>query len=119
MAFSEAQKIKLRKLLGWPAYATADTTLESAIALIGANADAQAEVEAVLAKIAIIETEIEGLHSIALAQKVEESELNPNRYRDLRTAGRREVRQLSILLNTEVRRDVFGTGFTGGFLRMG
>lgn len=108
--FSNAQRIKIRKYLGWPAFRAASTVLESAIDAVGGDVDGQTEVEAVLTKLATIETEIDSLHSIALAKKVEESELNPDRYRDLRAAGRRECQQLAILLNTEVVRDAFSGG---------
>lgn len=110
MAFSEAQKVKIRTYLGWPAYATNATTLEGAIDLIGGLAEAQTEVEGVLAAIGTIEAEIESLHAIALASKVEESTLNPARYRDLRAAGRRECVRLAALMNADIRRDVFGAG---------
>lgn len=119
MAFTGAERIKIRKLLGWPAYASFDTALESAMDAVGADTDGAAETRTVLSNIATIESEMLSLHGIALAHKVEESTLNENRYRDLRAAGRREVQQLSILLNAAIRRDVFGGGWSGGFLRQG
>lgn len=124
MAFTTAQKVKIRKYLGWPAYAFYDTSLESTIEAVGAIPEGQAEVEVVLANLATIETEITNLHGIALAQKVEESALNPKRYEDLRAAGRREVIQLATLLNAlgSIRSDVFATasaGMTSFPLRMG
>lgn len=119
MAFTGPERIKIRKYLGWPAFAATSTALESSIDTVGADADGVAEVRIVLANLASIETEIAGLHGIALAEKVEESTLNKDRYRDLRTAGRRECRQLSILLNAEIRRDAFGSGWVGGPLGAG
>lgn len=119
MAFTSAERVKIRLYLGWPGTANWDSSLESAIDIASADADVTAEVQTILADIASIETEIRGLHGIALAEKVEESTLNPRRYPDLRAAGRREVKKLSAFLNdAEIRRDVFATGWTGGFMRM-
>lgn len=114
-----AQRIKVKKYLGWPAYAVGDSRLEGVLDLVGADVDAQAAVESVLANLASIETEMAALHPIALADKVEESTLNRDRYRDLRVAGRRECQQLAILLNTEIRRDAFSAGWSGGAMRVG
>lgn len=120
MAFTTAQQIKIRFYLGFAAWQTSDSTLESAMAQVGGIPAAQVEVELVLSKLVAIEAEIDGLHSIALADKVEESKLNPYRYQDLAQAGRREVRRLSVLFgNCPIRRDVFGGGWSGGSLPMG
>ena len=118
--FTDANRIKIRKYLGWPAYRVTNTALESAIDECGSDVDAQAAVESVLTSIASVETEMAALHPIALAEKVEESTLNRNRYRDLRAAGRRECEQLAILLGTSVARDAFaGGGLTGVVLPWG
>jgi hypothetical protein len=120
VAFTNAERVKIRIDLGWPGTSNWDSSLESAIDAAGADADITTEVQTVLARIDTIETEIAGLHGIALAEKVEESTLNPRRYSDLRTAGRREVKKLSAMLNNaEIRRDIFATGWAGGFMRMG
>ena len=119
MALTEAQKIKIRKYLGWPGYKTWSTKLESIFDLVDATASYQTEVELSLSNLATIETELLALHPLALAGKAEESTLNPNRYRDLCNAGARECNQLACLLGTDVERNVFSTGFTGGSLGMG
>jgi hypothetical protein len=119
MAFTEAQRVTVRRYLGRPPYATWDTMLEGSLQTIGALPDAQAAVEDVLANLATIESEIKQLHGIALASKVEESMLNPRRYEDLRGAGRREVQALAGLMGTEPVRDVFSPGWAGGSMRMG
>ncbi len=120
MAFSNSERVKIRKYLGYPSFRSTDTSLESAIDLVGADVDGSAEVRIVLVNLATIETEISGLHGIALAEKVEESTLNPRRYADLRTAGRRECRQLAILLHATIADDAFATGgWSGGPLGAG
>lgn len=109
--FTTAQRVAIRRYLGFPLYAVASTTLESAIDACGNDVDMQAAVVSVLAAIASIETEIASLHPIALADKVEESTLNRDRYRDLRAAGRRECGQLANMLGMAGPvRDVFGGG---------
>lgn len=120
MAFTNAERVKIRVFLGWPGTPNWDTSLESAIDLASNDTDVAAEVRAILANLATIETEMTGLHGLALASKVEESTLDPDRYRNLRTAGRREVRKLAAMLNNAtVRRDVFSTGWSGGSMAMG
>lgn len=115
MAFTNAQRVKIRKYLGWPAWRTSSTVLESAIDLVGADVDGQAEVVTHLANLATIETEINSLHSVAVAKRAEETELNPDRYRDLRAAGRRECQAIAIICNTDVVRDIFGgSGMVSG-----
>jgi len=119
MSFTNAEKVQIRTYMGWPAFATSETILEGAMDLVGADVDGAAYVRAILVRIASIETEIAGLHPIALADKVEESSLNPDRYRDLRTAGRREVRALAICFRVTPIRDIFGIGWPGGFMAAG
>lgn len=109
--FTTAQRVTIRKYMGFPAFAVASTTLESGIDACGNDVDMQAAVVSVLANLASIETEMAALHPIALADKVEESTLNRDRYRDLRAAGRRECMQLAILLGfSGPVRDAFGGG---------
>lgn len=110
MAFTTAQVVKIRKYLGWPVWRTASTEIESAITLAGADAAQQAEIESILVNLASIEVEIANLHSLALASKAEETELNPRRYADLRAAGRRECTQLASAFDCAIRADVFAAG---------
>jgi len=109
--FTTAQRVSIRRYMGFPLYAVASTTLESAIDACGDDVDMQAAVVSVLTNLASIETEIAALHAIALADKVEESTLNRDRYRDLRAAGRRECMQLATMLGLSgPARDAFGGG---------
>lgn len=120
MFITSAQKITVRTYLGWPPYASWDTTIESLLNIIDTDADMAAMLTSILTSIASVETEIAALHSLAVASKAEESVLNPDRYRDLRNAGRREVKRLAALLNLDgPKRDIFSTGSTGGPLPIG
>lgn len=117
MAFTDAQKVKIREYCGFPAFATASTVLESAMDLVGANAAQQAEIETVLAAIAAVETEISGTLGHVVFEKAEEVTLDPDRDRNLRVRGRREVRRLCYMLSLDGPiRDVFAAGWTGGML---
>lgn len=52
MAFTEAQKVQIRKWLGYPSiFRYKDVRLESAITVVGDDPDAQAEAESILARL--------------------------------------------------------------------
>jgi len=117
VAFTEAQKVKIREYCGFPAFATASTVLESTMDLIGANASQQAEAEAVLAALAAVETEISSTLGHVEFEKAEEVTLDRDRDRNLRTRGRREVHRLCYMLGLDGPiRDVFATGWSGGVM---
>lgn len=60
MAFTNAQKVQIRKWLGYPSiFRYKDVRLESAIEVVGDDPDAQAEVEAVLARLATGDDSVE------------------------------------------------------------
>lgn len=119
MSFTPAERVTIRKYLGWPAFATSETILEGGMDLVGADTDGAASVRTVLSNLATIETQMLQLHKVAIASGIDKAELNPDRYRDLRTAGRREVQSLAIHFRVRPIRDYFSTGWTGGSLPMG
>lgn len=115
MAFTTAQRAKIRFYCGYPLFAVGSTRLESAIDAVGADSALQAEAETTLAAIAAVETEISGTLGHVVFQKAEEVTLNQSRDRDLRIRGRREVRRLCAQLNLSgPLLDVFAAGWAGG-----
>ena len=116
MSFTTAQKVKIRGYVGYPIYPTSATELESAMDVTGADSAMQAEVEAVLAAIALVETEISGTVGYVVFNKAEEVGLDARRDANLRTRGRREVRRLCSLLGFDdgPMTDVFAAGWGGG-----
>lgn len=117
MAFTDAQKVKIREYCGFPAFQTASTVLESAMDLVGANASQQAEVETVLAAIAAVEAEITSSLGHVEFEKAEEVTLDRDRDRNMRVRGRREVHRLCFMLGMDGPiRDVFATGWTGSVM---
>lgn len=119
MAFSEADKVTIRKYLGWPLYKSYDTTLESSMDFVGAVPEQQAMVTLSLASIAAIEVEMGGLPGLVSFSKVEDLTMNPERFRDLCALGRRECRTLGSYFNIVPVRDVFSSGWGGGAMPMG
>ena len=109
MAFSNAQRVMIRRYVGWHVYGTFDTTIESSITLAGSDADAQAAIVSILASITEIEAQIFTQHSIAKVASAEEAKLNELAYAQLRTAGRRESNNLANALNVSIKKDVWAT----------
>lgn len=115
MAFTSAQRAKIRFYCGYPLFAVGSTRLESAIDAVGADSALQAEAETTLAALAAVEAEISSTLAHVEFEKAEEVALNPTRDRDLRVRGRREVRRLCAQLNLSgPLLDVFASGWSGG-----
>lgn len=119
MAFTDAQKTKIRFYLGYPnILKSANTRLENALDLLGEEEGSQAEVEAILADIVLVE---EKLRSTAL-DVAGISDVGPpdpkfykaQIYADLRGEGRRLSARLSILAGVGIAGDVWGEyGYNG------
>lgn len=117
MAFTEADRVKIRKYLCFPnLYVQADPRLESAITTVQSIADggsrpdnsAELDIKATLTKLATIETQLEVLWAPALATRADDVSLDVGRgqailYKD----GRRLINALSASLNTRPCRDYF------------
>src|SRR5688572_30254535 len=75
MAFTEAQKVKIRLYLGYPdTFQQNNTRLESAITVVGSRADTQTEVEGILASLATLETSLASSLSSAGLKRAEDVE---------------------------------------------
>lgn len=118
MAFTEAQKVKLRLYLGYPdTFQQNNTRLESAFTVIGGRAATQTEVESVLASLANIETTIvssltsAGLKSVGrgAVEWYQNAEIKAKR-----NEGRAYCGRLSIIFGVPLAGDAFGTdGYRG------
>ena len=120
MAFTNPQKVTIRRYLGWPLYASYDTTLESVMDSVGNDVDASAVVVAILANIVEVEARLFQMHKFTKVSRAEEVVMNPMADSTLRAAGRRECIQLGACFNTRPRTDVFAAGsWMGGAMAMG
>lgn len=116
MAFTEAQKVKIRFYLGFPdVFRYANTRLESAIDVIGGRAETQTEVESVLARLVVIETAIESSLSTAGLKRAEDVEWYQGgaagtQIEGKRAEGKAYCSRLSIIFGIPLQGDAFGTG---------
>jgi len=123
MAFSEEQAFKMRFYLGAGDLFHGNESnidLDSRIAFIGTRPAAQAEVEAILASLQVVEDGLGGIFSGDAAshgslKRVEEIEFYNDgggafEDSDFRKRGRMLCKRLAIILDTDVQRDVFGNG---------
>ena len=121
MAFTEAQRVKIRLYLGFPdVFRANDPRLEGAMDVIGARADTQAEVVACLAALVLAETKIATLLGSAGIKKVDEVEFfqaqsgGSAAVRDACSNARMWASRLSILMGVPLMGDAFGTrGYQG------
>jgi hypothetical protein len=117
MALIEAQKVQVRKYLGYPSlYSNSFFALNSALDVI--SAELQTEVEAILASLVIVESKLAGTLTTAGLSSVGQGD--PEWYegaklKEIRAEGRRFCARLSSLLGIFLRDDAFGeSGSSGG-----
>jgi hypothetical protein len=120
MAFTEAQKVKIRLFLGFPdVFQDNNARLESAIDVIGTRSDTQTEVETLLVNLAAADAKVNGLLTSAGIKKVDEVEFFPSSsgsssVTDARSYGRLWASRLSIIFGVPLQGDAFGTrGYEG------
>jgi hypothetical protein len=122
MAFTDAQKVKIRVYLGVPSINRfRDPRLEGALDVVGADPEAAAEVLAILAKLATVETALDDATSTAGLKRADEVEWYPGKGQTgsaaidaQRNVGRRWCSRLSQLLGVPIVNDAFGTLGHGG-----
>ena len=121
MAFTEAQKVQIRKYLGYPdLFRSANTRLESAIEVVGGRPETQAEVESILAKLAALQERIDGQLATAGIKQVDEIEFFENAsLLGLLSHGRMLCGNLSTLFGIPIASDPFGSGGYAGDWFMG
>lgn len=116
MAFSDTQKAKIRRYLGYPdIYRDHDPRLESALDVVGGRAEVQALIEADLAALEALETKLTSTQSYGGVRRADDIEFFPGeQIASLRTEGRRFVGRMSITLGVPIASDVFGSTGYGG-----
>lgn len=120
MAFTSAERVKVREYLGYPAAAAWNNVyLESALDRTGNDADAYAEAQAILARLASVETQIAKMDGLALAARAEDAYLRESRETKIRQQGQREAARLASLIGVDIYKDVFAVGWSGGPLPLG
>lgn len=119
MAFTEAQRVKLRAYLGYPdVYRQYNPRLESAFDVIGGRPDTQASIEALLTAIAAVDTTLTNLLALAGLKRAEEVEWYQAMSGNGNSApmeaacrqGRRLIGRLSTAFGVPVMGDYFGSG---------
>lgn len=120
MAFTEAQKVKIRFAIGHAdVFRDLNSRLESAMDIIGTRPDTQALVESVLALLDAVTTSISSSLSSAGLKRAEDIEWyegsSGSAAIDQKKAeGRRYCAQLSIIFGVPLVGDMFGTeGYRG------
>lgn len=120
MAFNDAQKVQLRKWLGYPAL-DRDTFshVESTFDTIGADAATQTEVETILAALVVIDGQQTSSVATAGMKRAEEIEWYEGQARmdGIASRGRVLVQRLATIFNVRddpARSDPFDDGFRLG-----
>lgn len=113
MAFSDAQKVQLRKWLGYP-QAARDiySHLESTFTTVGADATVQTEVEAILAKLALVDPKVDASMTTAGLKRAEDIEWyeGTSVVSSVAHVGRMYCQRLSTIFNIELGSDAFASG---------
>lgn len=120
MAFDEAQRVEIRLALGYPdVFRDGNPRLESAMDVIGDRADTQAKVEAILARIAAADAQVNGVLELAGVKKADEVEFfgakdGATSLDQAREHGRMWVNRLSIVFGVPRANDIFSEkGYSG------
>lgn len=125
MPFTNSEAYQIRKYLGYPqVYRQANPRLESAIEQVGLDPDAVADVQALLAKIAALQTVIDqedtfvaGLKSVDNQEVEWYQDKNGSSNGPLMAhwqQGNSLCNQLSIIFGVPIENRIFGTrGYTG------
>lgn len=128
MAFTEAQRVDLRKYLGYPdVYRQYNPRLESAFDVIGGRPDTQASIEALMVKIAAVDLAFSNALSLAGLKRAEEVEwyqamVGKGISAPMAAAmalGRILIGRLSTTFGVPVYSDYFGPGGYSGDAYMG
>ncbi len=115
MAFSEAQRVQLRKWLGYAsAHRQINTWLESAFDLVGGYPDSQTEVESILAKLALVDPKVDASMTTAGLKMVGrgKAEWFPNGavMTSVGNVGRLYCQRLATIFGVEIGDDAFSGG---------
>lgn len=115
MAFSEAQRVRIRRFMGWP-QASTEPNYDSQITRIQSIADggnqpdgsAEDEAKVILTDLGTVEEQLRTYWGQMEADKVSTLRIDSGRAMMLlRSEGRRLVRNLAVLLDAPVHVDVF------------
>jgi len=120
MALTNAEKYRVRKYLGYPQVAKqANPRLESAFDVVGADADAVADIQDILLKITAVESQLSDALDTAGLKRAEEIEWYQDKsgsavVKSLNGQGNKFCSQLSIIFGVPIQSKIFGpNGYTG------
>lgn len=122
MAFTETQKVQLRKWLGYPAlHRQVNTWLESAIDVVGGMPESQLEVEAILAKLATVDPSIDDSMTSAGLKRAEDLEWYQGGavMTGVARVGQMYCQRLSTIFAIPLGDDAFGQAPSGGPIPLG
>lgn len=108
MAITAANRVKVRRYLGWSArFSQTDGALERAITALETEPESETELLALVVECERIDTAITDAESRLKASKVGSIELNDGEVATLRSRGRQVAGRLAALLGVEIRSDAF------------
>lgn len=116
MALTDAQRAEVRLVLGWPArFHQTNTRLEMAMDALTTEPEHEAQVIALLASVADIDTKLLAAHKRLKAVQVGTITMSPLRTEiaGLRMEGRRFVGRLASIVGVPVMNDYFGSSSRG------
>ena len=113
---SSAERVTVRNYLGWSErFHQTDSRLEMALNALEADSDGTDYVRVEMAKVAVIETKIQGITDLYKAKQVGSIELHSSETLMLfRSHGRMSISRIAIVLGVEIRADYFGTSGPAG-----
>ena len=112
MAFTNAERVKIRQLIGFPSVLLdRNSRLESAMDLIGADVDGAAAARAIMVNAATTDAALLVAQGDAGLKRAEDLEwYQSEEFRSLSSEGRRYCSQLSMLFGVPLVGDYYGTG---------
>ncbi len=126
MAFTEAQRVKVRTYCGRPIQPQRDRfggselgDVDIALDALESSPERVAAVAEQIAACDAVETEIAGMHGFVPLAQAEEVKVNPTASKDLRDNLRRECAKLAAMVGVKVKGDPAGGGWRGGAMRIG
>lgn len=116
MAFTDAEKVKIRQYLGFSeAFHQINTRLESMMDdLANRSPAAVDEVRAILAKLATLDTQLDTSATSLEFKRAEDVEWNLGQWEQLVARGRYLIQRLAIMFEVDPAADYFGAATGGG-----
>lgn len=121
MAFTEAEKTRIRMLTGWGSrFTLTETRLENAMDAVGGIAEDQAKIQAILTSLTTIDTQITSALETAGVTGVSSIKLDSDQgISHFKAEGRRLVEAIASILQVPIKKNYYGGGMTGSYIPYG